>query len=233
MISTSPMTPRVNAVLNGLCRALCLAFLLFLARCDAQELPPTQQGYPSQSKCPQRILDAAQVAIASRVGQDFFTSYIHLDGCSHFTNGEWAVSYHMRIPTRPWIDEPVSVTVDSTGAAVGEARGVCDCIQDPSACSFGVDESTAVGIAKRAGFDPERSPWGMVFEMVATDSVPRYAWVITNPTHLEPDGCSGSYRTIAIDASTGKVVSESGFHMQCCLRFPVRPHAESDGKAGN
>ena len=233
-------------------RVFVVTFLiaLVLTPHEARAATPGQQSHAGQVECPPRILDTARAAIVSKVGEEFFTKYLAQNGCRYYPREEsppaawpskgrqlilipsvgpkrpfWSVEYRLRVPSKPWVDGPVSVEVDSTGSVVGRIDGICDCVQRPSACDFSVNESTAVEAAKRAGFDPGLRPWKVQFQWVAIIPVPCYEWVISNTLHLQTDGCSGDGEALIIDASTAEVLTKSSHGWICDFannpeRFP-------------
>ena len=228
---------------------------LALTQCEVLAAAPEQQGHAGQAGCPPRILDAARAAIVSKVGGEFFTKYITLKDCHYWGGAEgtpaaakpskgqtlipvvggpqspyWSLSYRLRVPSKPWVDRPVSINLDSTGAVLGRIYGICDCIQHPSSCDFSVNESTAVEAAKRAGFDPGLRPWKVEFQWVAIIPVPCYEWVITNTLHLHDDGCSGDGESLIIDAGTSEVLTKSYLDWTCDFFFGGAERFPSDSE---
>lgn len=201
---------------TGLGRALILALLVCLSRPSrAVELPPQAfQCRLTFVACPQRILDAAQSAVVGRVGHEFYAKYVTLNGFRRLESS-WLLQYKVRMASRPWIDEKVSLTVDSSGAVLGGVNGVPDCARHPAACDFSVTERSAVEAARRAGFDPGLRPWKVDFQWVAVIPVPTYAWVIINATRLGPDGCSGEGEGLIVDAGTAEVLTGDNLVWEC------------------
>lgn len=207
-------------------KAICWLWVLLasVSSCSAQRV----SLYDASSiKCitlvPGYLVAKANSLIILKTGRTFFRKYIHRiedETTKHFLDWNvlrlssqneikkefprklpYCVSYVFKIPGKPWIDEPVMLYFDSNGRTLSDMNlePIPYCASDPGACTFRIDSTAAVGIAKKAGLKKGFGRWKVIFKW---DGGGKFVWSITNV--LIPSGDKGE--EIDIDANSGAVV---------------------------
>lgn len=206
-----------------------VASLLLLSTLAAN----TAAGPPT---VPPRLLERARAVAAGRVGTDFADRYlifIHAGRLAMFGRSPdappiYRVEYRLAIPSKPWVHGTIAVNLDSTGAApdpsvIPDIQGAPDCVNHPELCDFAVDESTAVRVARDAGFAAGVMPWRVEFVWAGEAPTPCYRWEITNTLDADSSGESGSGQTIVVDAHTGVASEARGVWFRSPVPSPVAP----------
>ena len=128
----------------------------------------------------------------------------------------WSLTYHLRVPTAPWVRENVWFDVDSAGGHVGARgfMGLSDCAHHPEECTFSISELAARDIARMAGLKAGIKPWTVSFQWWEAAPESCYVWKVSSTLKIDPNGLSKHGESIAIDASTGQVKTILGRKFQ-------------------
>lgn len=182
----------------------------------------------SSSSIPDAIVEQANQYIVSRVGSDFFESYVSMneessqyypadDYCVEFP-GEcsaflqephYLMVYSLKIPEKPFVDGLIEINLDENGELISEVEpsGVPNCIEEPTECEFPIDEARALEIAKEAGLEEGIKEWGVGSVHWYGGDLDTYVWGISNTLREDDDGSAGG-QAVIIDANTGEVMDE-------------------------
>ncbi|UCD37056.1 MAG: hypothetical protein JSW54_09475 [Fidelibacterota bacterium] len=163
---------------------------------------------------PDSILTKAQDYLVCQVGQMFFDEYFAYDcRASRRDDQDYRVSFRFRVPEKPYIDELITVALDSIGEVIidsSSAAANLSCIESESNCEFPIDEATAIQIAREAGLEDGIFIIHTSFYWYGGD-LKRYVWSVKNTTGFERYGYefSGGGQRFTIDARTGEILKES------------------------
>jgi hypothetical protein len=179
-------------------------------------------------RIPDFILAKSDSLIILKTGRGYFLKYIKCDSTrlnddSHLINDEaddmlhakkyqmendypkmpYSVLYRFKFPQKPWIDEPLRVNFDSLGNIVEPLpEEIPEYLSNPNGCSFRIDSSMAVTIAKEDGLEEGRKPWRVTFGW-SGPRIKKYTWAIQNYIYL------GEGKIRVIDANSGIILERS------------------------
>lgn len=161
------------------------------------------------SEIPLNVLKKADSFITSKTGDDFFKKYITIDfSKSKHIEPNYLMVYKFYIPEKPFVDEEIRFTVDSTGKVLTqyEIVGIPDCNSKPSECDFVIDEKIAKQIAAQNGFAKGIMDWKVDFLWDAKYN--KYVWQLLSTTSENKDeaGYRGEGEKIIIDANNASVL---------------------------
>lgn len=178
----------------------------------------------NRSPAPGFIVAKSDSIIISKTGSAFFHKYIKYikhDTSSnqfnfavadnHFLKAmmeqfpqdvPYNVLYRLQIPGKPWINEPIRFYFDSTGNIIRPVMGIQEYLLYPDSCTFEIDSTKAINIAKKAGFEKGIKPWEISFGWSGR-KINKYTWVVKN--YINSFGC-GEGHLLWIDASSGSVL---------------------------
>jgi hypothetical protein len=120
----------------------------------------------NESNVPQNVSKKADQFISSKTGDDFFQKYIFADLLeSKQIAQNYLMIYKFFMPEKPYVNETIRFTVDSTGKVLSqfEVVGIPDCNADPANCDFIVDEKIARQIASENGLPKGINDWKVDF----------------------------------------------------------------------
>ena len=178
----------------------------------------------SPGSAPPEILASAKEYAVSKVGEEFFDSYMTLQG-SRFIPlkpenlGRWAlpdwsrqaryeVVFHLYIPEEPWVSVPCVVNIKQDGSWFSDPNayeGLPNCVSDPGECECPIDRDAAIAIASEAGLEAGAGSWNTLFHWSGRmDST--YVWSVYNRL----SGTAGG-KGVVIDANSGEVLGESSW----------------------
>jgi hypothetical protein len=211
---------------------LRLAFLVLLPLLLAP-IP----GVSQSTKAPPELADSAWSHLARYVGPLFakrclsrgdLEGYVeHASALDPGSAPGWRFYYRLKVPEARWVREQVAVTVDLQGRLTPKydkhgrfiqfsgIDGIGNCARNPSLCKFPIDREAAIRIAKRNGLERGLAPWEVGFNWYHSESG-RFIWHVSNTLQMDPDSCSGSGKSILIDANDGHVYQRSGWSRICC-----------------
>ena len=176
---------------------------------------------------PPEILASAREYAISKVGEEFFDSYIDLVGARFVsakpenerrrTLPDWIRSsryelvYRLHIPEKPWIDVRCVINIREDGGLFEDLNaheGLPDCVSDPLECEFPIDRDAAIEIAREAGLEAGSGAW---HAFIAWDGQTHhtYVWNVMNTLYGMNNGRRIAGRGIVIDANTGEVLGQS------------------------
>lgn len=164
-------------------------------------------GKTASQKAPasrEQVIKAADNYLISKVGQEKFKQYYTFEqNRSGFTDPETSkydfVAYHFS----PWkevtdYDDIIMVQINRFDLLAAQADAVPNCIKKEDLCSFKVDKSTALGIAKNNGLGSDTFlSWN--------NNGNKFAQKNSLPFVLVASSCQSS-KSIFIDYRNGKVL---------------------------
>ncbi len=164
----------------------------------------------SQSNVPENVLKRSNSFIVSKVGQEFFDSYIKPDFQeTKKINSKYYMVYNFKIPDKPYVDNKIKFEVDSTGRIINQGNiiGLPDCNADPGKCEFNINEEQATQIAKDNNFEEGIKAWKVEFKW--TPKYNQYVWSIrsTFEEMQNSNGIRAKGKVMLIDPNSGKVIS--------------------------
>ena len=161
------------------------------------------------SEIPLNVLKKSDQFIISKTGNEFFKKYITIDfSQSKHIAPNYLMVYKFFMPEKPFVDELIRFTVDSTGKVLTQYEVICipDCYSDPMDCDFVVDEIIARQIATEYGLPKGINDWKVDFIWDAKYN--KYVWSLMS-TLRESKGGFG-YRAdgelIIIDPNNASVI---------------------------
>jgi len=170
-----------------------------------------------ESQIPLNILQKADRFIISRTGDDFFKKYITADFLqSRHIAPNYLMVYKFYMPEKPFVDELIRFTVDSSGNVLSqyEIVGIPDCNSNPMDCDFVVDEKVAKQIAIEYGLPKGIKDWKVDFIWEAKYN--KYVWHLFS-TLKESQGDFG-YRAdgeqIVIDPNNASVIYQDRWQIK-------------------
>ncbi|MFZ1518938.1 MAG: hypothetical protein WAU11_09200 [Ignavibacteriaceae bacterium] len=155
-----------------------IVFSLMLNSCSCK---PCQQQ--DESQIPVNVLRKSDQFIFSKTGSDFFKKYITIDfSQSKHIEPNYLMVYRFYMPEKPFVDELIRFTVDSTGKVLTqyEVVGIPDCNANEMDCGFVVDEKIAKQIAVQNGLAKGITDWKIDF--IWNSSYNKYVWEIISTT---------------------------------------------------
>ena len=183
-----------------------LLFTLFLFYTGCSCKPCQEQ---ENAVIPLNVLKKADSFITSKTGDEFFKKYITIDfSKSKHIEPNYLMIYKFYIPEKPFVDEQVRFTVDSTGKILTqyEVVGIPDCNSNPNNCDFVVDEKIAKQIATQNGLVKGIVDWKIDFLWDAKYN--KYVWQLLSTTRENKSeaGYRGEGEKIIIDANNASVL---------------------------
>jgi hypothetical protein len=170
-----------------------------------------------EAQIPLDILKKADQFILSKTGDEFFNKYITADFLqSKQITPNYLMVYKLYMPEKPFVDELIRFTVDSTGKVLmqNEVVGIPDCNVNPMDCDFVVDEKIAKQIATEYGLPKGIKDWKVDFIWEAKYN--KYVWHLFS-TLKESKGEFG-YRAdgeqIVIDPNYASVIYQDRWQIK-------------------
>ncbi|HMN24402.1 MAG TPA: hypothetical protein PKE38_07875 [Ignavibacteriaceae bacterium] len=186
---------------------LLFAFFLFYAGCSCK---PCQEQ--DESQIPLSILKKSDQFIVSKTGDEFFKKYITIDfNQSKHIESNYLMVYKFYMPEKPFVDELIRFTADSTGKVLNqyEVVGIPDCNANQYDCDFVVDENTARQIATEYGLPKGIKDWKVDFVWEAKYN--KYVWNLFST--LKENKSADNYRAegeqIVIDPNNASVIYQN------------------------
>ena len=167
-----------------------------------------------EAQIPLSVLNKADQFIISKTGDDFFKKYITADfSQSKHIAPNYLMVYKFYMPEKPFVDELIRFTVDSTGKVLTqyEVVGIPDCNNNPMDCDFVVDEKIAKQIATENSLPKGIKDWKVDFIWEAKYN--KYVWKIISTkkeTVLQDhDRAEGEF--IIIDPSNASILEKESW----------------------
>ena len=167
-----------------------------------------------EAQIPLSVLNKADQFIISKTGDDFFKKYITADfSQSKHIAPNYLMVYKFYMPEKPFVDELIRFTVDSTGKVLTqyEVVGIPDCNNNPMDCDFVVDEKIAKQIATENSLPKGIKDWKVDFTWEAKYN--KYVWKIISTkkeTVLQDhDRAEGEF--IIIDPSNASILEKESW----------------------
>ena len=117
------------------------------------------------------------------------------------------------MPEKPFVDELIRFTVDSTGKVLNqyEVVGIPDCNANQFDCDFVVDENTARQIAAENGLPKGIKDWKVDFVWVAKYN--KYVWNLfsTLKENKNVDNYRAEGEQIVIDPNNASVIYQNSW----------------------
>lgn len=159
---------------------------------------------------PSEILEKANRFITASTGKDFFDKYITPDlNKTKYTPPYYEMVYKFSMPEKPYVDEIIKFTVDSSGNVMRnrDIVGIPKCINFPEQCSFNIDEQTARQIASNNALNEGIREWDAGFSW--DFKMERYVWrILSTLTELgSGDHYKATGQEIVIDPNTGEILA--------------------------
>jgi hypothetical protein len=174
-------------------------------------------GKKEEATVPLDILKKANAFIISRTGEPFFNSYITPDfSRTKHTPPYYEMVYRFYMPEKPFVNNKITFTVDSTGNVVKKRDiiGIPVCNDFPSQCDWKIDKESAVSIAKKNNLEDGVNEWKVGFIWNPERQI--YVWNILSTIHeMEGDfGYRGSGKEMIIDPVNGEVLAINDWHIR-------------------
>ena len=190
---------------------LLLSLVLFYNGCSCKSC-----GQSEEVQIPLEILNKANRFIISKTEDDFFKRYITADFLqSRHIVPNYLMVYKFYMPEKPFVDELIRFTVDSTGEVITqyEVVGIPDCNTKPMDCDFVVDEKIARQIASENGLPKGIKDWKVDFIWEANYN--KYVWKIisTSKETLLQDHNRAEGELIIIDPSNASVIEKESWRI--------------------
>ena len=190
---------------------LLLSFILFFNGCSCKPCSEKEEA-----QIPIEVLKKADQFIISKTGNDFFKKYITADFLqSKHIAPNYLMVYKFYMPEKPFVDELIRFTVDSSGKVITqyEVVGIPDCNSDPMGCDFVVDEKIAKQIANENGLPEGIKDWKVDFVWEAKYN--KYVWKIisTNKETVLQDHDRAEGELIMIDPSNASVIEKESWRV--------------------
>jgi len=162
---------------------------------------------------PDHVITRANAFVESRVGREFFASQYTYYHAAMNGQGNWAVSYTLRVPGSDYrTSAEVWVSPDPGVTKTLSYRGVPDCVHRPADCDFRITAEEAARIAEKAGLKPSLEPVQVWMEWNGDREI--FTWAVTSVIELREDGkTSECYQ---VNASTGEVVNKIEYEVVWC-----------------
>lgn len=188
---------------------LLISAFVFYNGCSCK---PCQEQ--EEAQIPLAVLKKADQFIISKTGDDFFKKYIAADFLqSKHIAPNFLMVYKFYMPEKPFVDELIRFTVDSSGKVLSqyEVVGIPDCSTNLMDCDFVVDEKIAKQIATENGLPKGIKNWKVDFIWEAKHN--KYIWKIisTNKETLMQDHDRAEGELIIIDPSNASVIEKESW----------------------
>ena len=166
---------------------------------------------------PDHILKNANNFVISKTGEEFYNKYITPD----FTNTKitppyYEMYYRMYIPEKPYVNNKIYFTMDSTGNVVekNDILGIPECLKSPSRCDWQIDKSQAIEIAKRNNLEEGIKDWQVGFIWNPERKI--YVWhILSTIREFQGEfGYRGSGKEMIIDPVTGELLAVNDWHIK-------------------
>ena len=191
---------------------IALTFSLLINGCNC--IPCSKN---EDAQIPLDVLKKADQFIISKTGDEFFKKYITADFVqSKHIEPNYLMVYKIYMPEKPFVDELIRFTVDSTGKVLTqyEVVGIPDCNVNQMDCDFVVDDKIAKQIATEYGFPKGIKDWKVDFIWEAKYN--KYVWHLFS-TLKESKGDFG-YRAdgeqIVIDPNNASVIYQDRWQIK-------------------
>jgi hypothetical protein len=191
---------------------ILLSFSVFINGCNC--IPCNEK---EEAQIPLTVLKKADQFIVSITGDEFFNKYITADFLqSKHIEPNYLMVYKFYMPEKPFVDELIRFTIDSTGKVLTqyEVVGIPDCNSNPIDCDFVVDDKIAKQIATENGLPKGIKDWKIDFVWEAKYN--KYVWQLFS-TLKESKGDFG-YRAdgeqIVIDANNASVIYQDRWQIK-------------------
>ena len=213
-----------------------LLFLLLFCYCseisEVDDKPKTKIDDDVQfiAIIPDTIISKGNNFIISRVGEQFFNSYIkydseksryspadsfcieHPSSCAEFLlKPHYYFVYTFKIPEKDFVDEIIEFVTDTLGNVVSsrDAFGIPECPYNDCWNNFPlIENDDAVTIAQNNGLEQGIRDWSISFHFYAGE-FDNYVWEVSNTLYQSSSESGG--KTILIDASNGEIVQSSNW----------------------
>ena len=188
-----------------------LATLIFIiyscscSNCSKQE----------ETVVPIDVLKKANAFIISKTGEEFFDNYIAPDFVrTKYTPPYYNMTYNLRMPEKPYVNNKITFTVDSVGNIVKERDiiGIPNCNAHPSQCNWNLDMEAAIDVATKYGLEKGVKDWQVDFIWNPERQI--YVWhIVTVLREIEGDyGYRGIGKDMVIDPVTGDILTVNDWH---------------------
>jgi hypothetical protein len=188
---------------------IILSFSVFINGCNCVSCSEKEEA-----QIPPDVLKKADQFIVSKTGDEFFKKYITADFFqSKHIAPNYLMVYKFYMPEKPFVDELIRFTVDSTGKVLTqyEVVGIPDCIANQMDCDFVVNDKTAKQIATENGLPKGIKDWKVDFVWEAKYN--KYVWKIisTNKETVLQDHDRAEGEWIIIDPSKASVLEQESW----------------------
>ena len=191
---------------------IVLSFSLLLDGCNC--IPCSKN---EEAPIPLDVMKKTDQFIISKTGDEFFKKYITADFLqSKHIAPNYLMVYKFYMPEKPFVDELIRFTVDSTGKVLTqfEVVGIPDCNANQMDCDFIVDDKIAKQIATEYGLPKGIKDWKVDF--VWESKYNKYVWHLFS-TLKESKGDFG-YRAdgeqIVIDPNNASVIYQDRWQIK-------------------
>lgn len=188
---------------------LMLSFILFYNGCSCKTC-----GDNEEAQIPLDVLKKTDQFIVSKTGNDFFKKYIAADFLqSKHIAPNYLMVYKFYMPEKPFVDELIRFTVDSSGNIISqyEIVGIPDCNSNPMDCDFVVDEKIAKQIATEYGLPKGIKDWKVDFVWEAKYN--KYVWHLFSTLKASQGdfGYRADGEQIVIDPNNASVIYQNSW----------------------
>jgi hypothetical protein len=181
---------------------------------------------------PDSIISKANIFVISKVGEQFFHSYIkydsknsrfsdadsfcieHPSSCSEFLQKpHYNFIYKLKIPEKVFVDEIIEFVTDTVGNVVSsrDVFGIPVCTNNDCWDNFPlIDKNEVIKIAINNGLEEGIRAWSVSFHFYA-GGFDNYVWEVSNTLNHSNSGSNG--KTLIIGANNGEIVQSSNWTM--------------------
>jgi hypothetical protein len=186
-----------------------ISFSLLINGCNC--IPCSEK---EEAQIPLDVLKKVNQFIISKTGDDFFKKYITADFFqSKHIAPNYLMVYKFYMPDKPFVDELIRFTVDSTGKVLTqyEVVGIPDCNTNQIDCDFVVDDKIAKQIAAENGLPKGIKDWKVDFVWEAKYN--KYVWKIisTNKETVLQDHNRAEGELIIINPSNATIIEKESW----------------------
>jgi len=188
---------------------IAISFSLLINGCNC--IPCSEK---EEAQIPLDVLKKTDQFIISKTGDDFFKKYITADFFqSKHIAPNYLMVYKFYMPEKPFVDELIRFTVDSTGKVLTqyEVVGIPDCNTNLIDCDFVVDDKIAKQIATENGLPKGIKDWKVDFVWEAKYN--KYVWKIisTNKETVLQDHDRAEGELIIINPSNASIIEKESW----------------------
>jgi len=188
---------------------IAISFSLLINGCNC--IPCSEK---EEAQIPLDVLKKTDQFIISKTGDDFFKKYITADFFqSKHIAPNYLMVYKFYMPEKPFVDELIRFTVDSTGKVLTqyEVVGIPDCNTNQIDCDFVVDDKIAKQIATENGLPKGIKDWKVDFVWEA--KYDKYVWKIisTNKETVLQDHDRAEGELIIINPSNASIIEKESW----------------------